>query len=104
MATSKVTTPQPAMTEIKQSIVKRVSLKVSPKLPKLSRSTSSPTTQVTTPRYSITATRRSSLLSSSANSFDSSPSIQGENVLTKVQEINKENFKEENNQLDHLVI
>jgi hypothetical protein len=103
MATSKVTTPQPAMTEIKQSIVKRVSLKVSPKLPKLSRSTSSPTTQVTTSRYSITATRRSSLLSSSANSIDSNPSIQGENVLTKVQEINKENFKEENNQLDHLV-
>ncbi|GBC09654.1 hypothetical protein RclHR1_09010007 [Rhizophagus clarus] len=98
MTTSKVTTPQPAMTEIKQSIVKRVSLKVSPKLPKLSRSTSSPTSQATTTRYSITATRRSSLLSSSANSIDSSYSIQGDNVLTKVQEIDKENFKEENSQ------
>ncbi|CAB4375006.1 unnamed protein product [Rhizophagus irregularis] len=103
METSKVTTPQPAMTEIKQSIVKRVSLKVSPKLPKLSRSTSSPTAQVTTPRYSITATRRSSLLSVSGNSIDSNPSIQGETALTKVQEVNKENFNEENNQLDHLV-
>jgi len=106
MATSKITTPQPAMAEIKQSIVKRVSLKVSPKIPKLSRSTSSPTTQVTSSRYSITATRRSSLLSSSANSIDSSLSIQGEAVLTKVQEnklSNKENFMEENNQFDHSV-
>src|SRR2546423_13203389 len=69
MVTSKLTT-QP-MTEVKQSIAKRVSLKVSPRL-KLSRSTSSSATQATSSRYSLTATRRSSFLSSSVNSFDSS--------------------------------
>ncbi|RIA95327.1 hypothetical protein C1645_816821 [Glomus cerebriforme] len=103
MATSKVTNPQPAMTEIKQSIVKRVSLKVSPKL-KLSRSTSTPTVQITSSRYSLTATRRSSFLSSSANSIDSNPSIQEEVVLTAEQENkspNKGNLMEENSQLNH---
>ncbi|CAI2170489.1 7933_t:CDS:1 [Funneliformis geosporum] len=88
MKTPKLTITQPAMTEIKQSTMKRVILKVNTKLPRLSRSSSS-----------FTA-RKSPFLSNPVNSFDDIDTDHSSIVQEKLS--NKENLVEAHNQLEHL--